>query len=227
MKRAPADQSDDETGRHYLRIVRHYEDCFRRYGDTHLGVDWPNAADAELRYRVMLDLVLRDGNRPQSTVDLLDFGCGAGHFLQCLRARSLAGLRYHGIDLSDLFVSFCRAKFPGVPFGCLDVLAPGAALAEFDYVVANGVFTERCGLTFDEMLSTFQAIVGKLWAATRCGLAFNVMSSHVDWERDDLFHLPMDSMAAFVTGALSRHFVIRMDYGLREYTVYVYRWAVR
>jgi hypothetical protein len=45
----------------------------------------------------------------------------------------------------------------------------------------------------------------------------------VDWERDDLFHLPMDILADFLSREVSRHFAIRADYGLYEYTVHVYR----
>jgi hypothetical protein len=47
----------------------------------------------------------------------------------------------------------------------------------------------------------------------------------VDWERDDLFHLPFHTMADFVRGELSHHFLFRQDYGLHEYTTYVYREA--
>jgi hypothetical protein len=55
------------------------------------------------------------------------------------------------------------------------------------------------------------------------GLAFNVMSKHVDWERDDLFHLPLDVLADFLTKNLTRNYIIRNDYGRYAYTVYVYR----
>jgi hypothetical protein len=51
------------------------------------------------------------------------------------------------------------------------------------------------------------------------------MSHHVDWQRDDLFHLPFDTLAAFLRTEVSRHFLFRADYGLYEYTVYVYREA--
>ena len=61
----------------------------------------------------------------------------------------------------------------------------------------------------------------------RRGLAFNVISKHVDWERDDLFHLPCDALIAFLKAELSRHCVVRHDYGLFEYTTYVYREANR
>ena len=55
------------------------------------------------------------------------------------------------------------------------------------------------------------------------GIAFNVMSKSVDWERWDLFHLPTDLLIDFMTKKLSRNFVIRNDYGLYEYTVYLYK----
>lgn len=49
------------------------------------------------------------------------------------------------------------------------------------------------------------------------------MSWHVDWQRDDLFHLPCDTLLAFLKAEVSRHVVLRADYGLWEYTTYVYR----
>ena len=49
------------------------------------------------------------------------------------------------------------------------------------------------------------------------------MSAQVEWKRDDLFHLPLDRLADFLSANLSRHFVIRNDYGLYEYTVYIYK----
>ncbi len=52
-------------------------------------------------------------------------------------------------------------------------------------------------------------------------MAFNVMNKVVDW--DDLFHWGFDEMAGAVSKALSRHLLIRADYGLYEYTFYVYR----
>ena len=64
--------------RAYRGIVAHYEDCLASHGDNHLGVDWPRAEDADLRYEIRLGLIPMDSPRP---VRLLDFGCGAGHLL--------------------------------------------------------------------------------------------------------------------------------------------------
>lgn len=202
----------------YLAIVEHYEACFREHGDTHRGVDWPKAEDVDTRYRVMLDSI-----RTPAPVSILDFGCGAGHMLEYIRARGLDISTYHGWDLSSAFIELCRKKFPGVPFGCGDVLAEGVDVPAADYVIMNGVLTEKRTLSFEEMWDYAQALLTRLFSVARVGIAFNVMSKQVDWERDDLFHLPLDTLAFFLTKQLSRRFVVRNDYGLYEYTTYVYK----
>ena len=120
--------------------------------------------------------------------------------------------------------SLCsRRKFPDVTYYELDIIDDDIGLPTFDYVVMNGVFTAKCDLSFEDMLDYFQRLVRRVFANARKGLAFNVMSKQVDWERDDLFHVPFDLLASFLTREVSRHFVFRHDYGLYEYTTYVYR----
>jgi SAM-dependent methyltransferase len=202
------------------RIVAHYEACLAEHGDTHRGVDWPNQVDAQTRYRVMLDGIRTPPGQP---IRLLDLGCGAGHLYDFLLRHPRPEITYQGLDLSERFIALCRQKHPHLTWICGDILTDEDLLSACDYVVMNGVFTEKREATFDEMLAYFQAVVGKVFAAVEMGIAFNVMSKQVDWERDDLFHLPLDTLARFLTQNVSRHFVIRNDYGLYEYTTYVYK----
>ena len=203
----------------YKGIVQHYESCLAKYGDSHLGVDWPNVEDANKRYQVMLDLV-RDKDRQAS---LLDFGCGASHLFEYMLTNGFNNLTYIGLDASSSFCELSVNKFPQNQYICLDVLERGELLPEFDYTVMNGVFTEKRELDFDEMFDYFKKMVRIVFEKSRKGIAFNVMAKAVDWERDDLFHLPMDKLADFLTKEISRNFIIRNDYGLYEYTTYVYR----
>ena len=203
----------------YLSIVSHYEACLEKYGDTHLGVDWPKQEDADTRYGVMLE-VIRGG--PSKRVSLLDFGCGASHCYEYILRHQLVNIEYSGLDLSEKFIRLSRNKFPSVNYYCLDILDDHASIPDFDYIVMNGVFTEKRELSFEEMFAYFKRVVSRVFSKARVGIAFNVMSSHVDWERDDLFHLPLDTLAAFLTKELTRDFIIRNDYGLYEYTTYVY-----
>jgi SAM-dependent methyltransferase len=203
----------------YLSIVRHYESCLKAHGDTYRGVDWPNEADAQTRYRVMLEVI---NERPTAKVSLLDFGCGASHLYEYILRQQLAHIAYSGLDLSPAFINLSRTKFPAIPYYSLDIL-DDASLPDFDYIVMNGVFTEKRELTFDEMFRYFKDVVTQVFNKAKRAIALNVMSSHVDWERHDLFYLPLDTLAAFLTKQLTRDFVIRNDYGLYEYTAYIYR----
>ena len=202
----------------YLNIVSHYEDCLRRHGDSHLGVDWANADDAERRYQVMLDMI-GDGR----DVSVLDFGCGYSHLLGYMRKVNFQPIRYVGLDISPDFIEVSREKYPEIEYLRLDVLDEGVTIPEFDYILMNGVFTEKGGLSFDEMFDYFRAVIGKTFPHCRKGMAFNVRSSQVETEEVDLFHLPLDKCAWFLARDVSRHYAIRQDYGLEEYTVYLYR----
>jgi SAM-dependent methyltransferase len=209
------------TDRHSDLLVNFIEECFSKYGDTHAGMGWPKPEHFRDRYRVMLDVIR---GVPPGKLTLLDYGCGTGNLLEFLQLSPLAEtVKYSGIDLSPRVLERAQAKFPAATFRCIDITQPGADIEPYDYVVSNGVFTSKFALAQQDMWASFASQVTRLWQLTRHGLAFNVMSKHVDWERDDLFHVPFDEMGAFVRKNLSSNYVFRADYGLYEYTVYVYR----
>jgi len=202
----------------YSGIVAFCESCLEQYGDTPQGVGWFRG-DGDVRHRVMLDVIRPSG----SPASLLDFGCGASHLLDFIRKHGIPGIEYRGLDLSQSFLALSRRKYPSVPYCAIDVLDPASEpLAPVDYVVMNGVFTYKGNLTQAAMFDYLKRLVLTVFPSCRRGLALNVMSKQVEWERDDLFHLSIDELVGFLAREVSRHVVIRHDYGLYEYTAYVY-----
>src|ERR1700722_2699305 len=130
----------------------------------------------------MLELVRQPVTAP---VRLLDLGCGASHLFEYLYETQRADIDYAGIDLSPEFIRLCRKKFPNRSYFCLDILDADVDVPKFDYVVMNGVFTEKRSLSFEEMWSYVQSMLTRAFELASVGMAFNVMSKHVDWERDD------------------------------------------
>jgi SAM-dependent methyltransferase len=191
------------------------------HGDNWQGVGYTHSEEeAHSRYALMLE-VIRERTEP---VSILDFGCGLAHMLDYLESRTEHGnVRYTGLDLSAKYLEAARRRHPDADLVRMDVLASDAELAEYDYVILNGLFNFRGEISEAEMFDYWKRLLIVSWRHARRGLAFNVMSKIVDWERDDLFHLPFDAMSAFVAAELGRHFVIRHDYAAYEYTVYVYR----
>ena len=203
-------------------LVDHYDRRLIECGDTAQGAFWPNEADRLTRFDVMLDVIQGDAGR---RVVLCDLGCGTGELLAHIRNRGLNAIDYIGADRSRIALAHARAKFPGEKFIALDVNAPGANLDEIacDYLVADGVFTAKFDLSHDEMQKFLTSTIERVWPKVRRGIAFNVMSKVVDWERDDLFHLPMDDAARLLHRLAGRRVRFRADYGLYEYTAYAFK----
>ena len=205
----------------YLKIAEHYKNCFEEHGDNHLGVDWPNYEDTLKRYKTMLEL----SNPNELAFSLLDFGCGTSALYEyALSNPKQFGNKivYSGLDINSEFVQKSKEKFPHQTFYHKDILVDGD-IPNFDYIICNGTFTEKRELSYEEMWEFFTKVITKLWEKCDKGIAFNLMSKHVDWERDDLFHVSLDELGWFLKNNLSRNFTIRNDYGLYEYTTYVYK----
>ncbi len=203
----------------YHRIVNHYEGCLAQHGTGAEAVNWSSEESARIRYDVMLGLV----PKREKAVTLLDFGCGLGGLKDRIDRLKFDFLDYSGLDLSPKFADAARARHPETAIYCCDVLDDGCELPRFDYIIMNGVFTRRHDLTIPEMQAYFEQLTTRVFAYARLGIAFNVMSSCVDWESEDLFHAAHGDLARFICKNLSRHFALRNDYGLYETTCYVYR----
>ena len=111
---------------------------------------------------------------------------------------------------------------PGMCETLMDILEDSTTLPCFDYIIINGVFTQKLEMSFDQMFDFFKLLVQRVIIKAVKGIAFNVMSKYVDWEKDEAFHLPFDILSDFLCKSVSRNFVFRHDYGLYEYTTYVY-----
>lgn len=201
----------------YLILKQHYEGKLEQYGDSHLGVDWPDKDDADTRYRIMTELWPAGQH-----VSVTDFGCGLSHFFEYLQGNDIAA-NYCGVDISGDFIAASHKKYPANRYIHADILTSPAALPVSDYLVANGVFTEKLSMSHEEMWKWVQQMLSILFSKVEKGIACNFMSCNVEWERDDLFHLSLDKLTNFITAKLGRSFVIRNDYGLYEFTVYIYR----
>ena len=201
----------------YLKLAEHYDKCFKKYGDTHLGVDWPKLEDTFKRYDMMLGVI-----KDESPITLLDFGCGTASLNGYIEFLKIKNIKYSGLDINESFCTTSKLKFPNNDFYCLDILKNND-IPNFDYIVCNGPFTEKRELSQQEMMEFFTNVIKKLWDNCNKGIAFNLMSKHVDWEREDLFHVSLDELGWFLKSNFSRNFIIRNDYGLYEYTTYVYK----
>jgi SAM-dependent methyltransferase len=199
----------------YSKIADYYNKAFNKHGETPEGLAWDNQINLNKRYEVMFDII----KHYNSTV--LDFGCGYGGLYEWI-LNNKKSVEYTGLDINKEVLKIAEEKYPKITWINSDIHENIFNL-NFDYTVCNGTFTVKDTLTQEEMTNFMCSTLEKLWTKTNKGIAFNVMSKLVDWERDDLFHVSIDQLGQWLIDNLSRNFIIRNDYGLYEYTVYVYK----
>jgi SAM-dependent methyltransferase len=178
-------------------------------------MDWKDEASQRLRFEVLCAVADLHGKRVH------EVGAGAAHLLDLLRARGIA-CTYSGSDRSPAMVAAARARHPGVPFTTADVAA-GLDGGPWDVVLCSGVFHVKLAASDAAWQAFVHAALRHMWAACREAMAFNLVSDQVDYRTPGLWYAPAAQVLDFCRHELSRRVVLRHDYPLHEYTVYVYR----
>jgi SAM-dependent methyltransferase len=194
----------------------HYKKTFLKHGSTSKGVDWGDKEWAvALRQNNMLE-VIRD-NEPAS---ILDVGCGYGALADLINQKKL-NLKYSGVDVVDDMVLEAKSRHPEANFVCGDFLS--LDMRKFDYVVCNGILTQKMGVSNIDMNRFAQNLIKKMFHSAKIGIAFNMMSTHVNFQKDNLFYKNPTELIAWCMSELTPHLVLNSAYELwYEYTVYLY-----
>jgi SAM-dependent methyltransferase len=200
-------------------LGRHYAETFDRHGPTSQGVDWgADAARAELRYDKMLAVMPRDpGPRPS----LLDVGCGYGGLLTHAARKGLT-ISYTGIDVAGNMIQWAAASAPNGHFLQGDVLSHEFG-DQFDYVVCNGILTQKLNATGLEMDRYAGRLIRRLFELCRRGVAFNVMTTKVNHFANNLYYRNPAELLSWCLSEITPHLRLDHSYPLYEYTMYLYR----
>ncbi len=206
----------------YYPLVETVEKLYIEHGDTHRGMGFRTEEGFEARYPVYLEVIREAAAREECS--LLDVGCGTARLLDLIKSLGRDEISYRGVDLSPKLLEAARKKHPGADF----ILGDPFDLEEIwsarpDYVVFGGIFTSRLQMSVAEMTDYMLRMLSLAFTHCRRGVVFDVISAHVDWQRDDLFHVSFDQMADLMQANLNRNYVFRADYGRYEYAVYVYK----
>lgn len=199
------------------RLSEFFPNPHARTGGDFDVLNWPNSQDIAKRYETLLSAVDFDAYSKERPLRLLDVGCGLGLLLEYLEANDLLDkVSYTGVDLVDAILTEVRKRWPDQRFDQRDVRDAPYPEGSFDYCIICGIFTVKHGNSYEDALRLAHGTLSAVWPSVTLGLAFNAMSKHVDWERDDLFHWPLDDIMAFCKQNLSRHVALSLDYGLWE-----------
>lgn len=190
---------------------KHYEDTLGKYGDTPQGVNWSSVESQFLRFQILSEV--DDLNRKK----IHDVGCGLAHFADFL-ARKGTNCEYVGSDISPLMIEKAKRRLPHAQLYVADILDD--ATQEWmtaDYLFASGVFYVKGTNARNTWRQFVEEMLIRMFSLAKKGIAFNMLTAHVDYEETNLFYLPPAKALDWCIRNLGRHVVLRHDYPLWEY----------
>jgi len=150
-----------------------------------------------------------------------DWGCGYGAMFGYLDGVfGTAMTRYTGYDISQEMLAAAKTK-------CADARAVfvngGDVTTEADYTFVSGTFNVKLEASDEEWDAYIKRHLEAMYAKSSRGIAFNLLTSHVDWKQDNLFYADPGNFVDFCKRQLSRYVTLVHDYQLFEWTMLVTR----
>jgi SAM-dependent methyltransferase len=195
-------------------IASHYRKLLQIHGDSPEAAQYSSRESQERRFAALAGIADLRGAR------ILDYGCGTGHLLSYLDARNIRPKHYTGVDIVEELLDVGRAKHPQARFCALEAIQN----EKFDYIFVSGVFNNRRR----DNRRYYQATVKDLFARCERGLAFNMMSTWVDYRDVNLFYESPEKAFRFVKQHVTPFVTLRHDYEVKpgvipfEFAIYAY-----
>ena len=182
------------------------------HGASSASVGWPDADAQRLRFDKLAYVVDTD-----APITVNDWGCGYGAMFRYLDERFTLG-GFNGYDISAEMLAAARA-FVDDPRARW---VRGAEVSETaDYSFVSGTFNVRMDASDAAWQRYIEDTLRLLARRSRRGFAFNLLTTYVDWRKDELFYADPAHFFAFCRENISRYVTLLHDYPLYEWTIAV------
>ena len=210
--------SGDEIQNALRGVESLYTSNMAEHGVSSRSVGWPDPVAQRLRFEKLADLLDGDEGGPRT---INDWGCGYGAMFAFLDQRPGFTLeRYYGYDLSQEMLDAAQTH---VPDARAEWIHSSEISHEVDYSFVSGTFNVRMDSSDAAWTSYVESVLRELHARSRRGFAFNLLTSYVDWRKEDLFYADPAAFFGFCKRELSRYVTLVHDYPLYEWTILVRR----
>jgi len=207
----------------------YHRKVFSQHGATAKGVDWNDEAEVIVRYDKMLKVVEMDFYEGPERPTLLDVGCGWGGMAK--RAREIGNpVIITGVDVVEEMIVHAKQEFPEHTFEAADVFEM-EDVETYDFVVCNAILTQKHDVSIPEMELFTKNLVRKMFSLCRYGIAFNMMSTRVNFTVGNLYYQNPVELFTWLLSEVSPRVVLDHGYSslssgvgrYYDFTAYVYK----
>jgi SAM-dependent methyltransferase len=194
----------------FENIKLRYEKRYKEHGASCETLGWKDEESQRLRFKILSEIDNLNG------ATLLDVGCAFGDLYRYLRNNRIK-VHYTGVDIFNDFVEIARKRYPDAIFMTKNIMTEKIT-QKYDYVFLSGVLNTKISNNYEFA----KAMMKKMYFYAKKGISANMLTDYVDFKEEDIFYYSPEKIFSFCK-KLSRYVVLRHDYPLFEFTVYVYK----
>jgi len=206
-----------------LNLVNEYYDTYlKKYKKGSKAVNWNSKKTQFMRFEKIFEC----GNFNNKKIH--DVGCGLAHFYEFLKSKKMK-FTYIGSDISNKMLMYAKKNFINKKINLQNINLLNVKKKKMlkklkaDFVIANGLFTVKLNLSNKYWWLYIKKMLKIMFYLTKECLVFNLMKNNVDYKDSHLYYQPLDPLIKFIERNLSRKIIIKQDYPLYEFMVYVYK----
>lgn len=198
-------------------VANLYSRSLGEHGLASKSVGWKDEASHRLRFEKLAQVI--DLSKAGEGISVNDLGCGYGAMFNYLHSMPLVRLtRYYGYDVSEemlaaakRFVADRKAEF----------IQDLRVTHEADYSFVSGTFNVKLKASDEAWTEHIKETLMQLAAMSTRGLAFNALSTYVDWKQESLYYADPFLFFDFCKRNISKYVSLLHDYPLFEWTIIV------
>jgi len=200
-------------------LKNHYQVLLDTHGDSPAAVQHRDKESQYKRFEILTEI-------DHQAKSFIDIGCGLSDLFDYLLQRGFNG-KYLGLDFLSGFIQLSKEKYNAYPNGEFNVfdLDVDKIPRGYEYILLSGVFNNRIINSQDFMLNTIRM----MFDSAEKGVAFNAMSTYVDYQDDELYYSNPLEVFDFCKKNITPYIVLKHDYILKagsvgyEYTMYLFK----
>lgn len=196
------------------KIKNLYEGNLSDYGVSSKAVGWKNHESQLLRFEKLAEVMPPD----LGPYTVGDWGCGYAAMYDFLLEQRPGCKKYYGYDISADMLNKARELHPN---DSLELIESTEVTKNADYIFVSGTFNVKFGASDEVWGLNIKETLQKLAEKGTRGLAFNLLTTYVDWKQENLFYADPMEYFDFCKKNLSNHVSLIHDYPLYEWTMLV------
>jgi SAM-dependent methyltransferase len=209
--------SGNEVERALSEVEALYAGNLSEYGLESRAVGWPDPQSQLLRFKKLAYVI--EADPPDAPISVSDWGCGYGAMFEFLDRRPGFELAsYRGYDISPEMVEAARKN---VRDPRADFVAGSRIDMDADYTFVSGTFNVRREASEEAWAKFVKRTLVEVGERSRRGFAFNLLTTAVDWRKDDLYYGDPAEYFEFCRTEISEYVALLQDYPLFEWTIAV------